>query len=57
VSLGIPKNSVLKYEMELKADKFVLIAHGAPEEVERARNVLAASEAEELVTHGEPVPA
>jgi hypothetical protein len=57
VSLGIPKNSVLKYEMELKADKFVLIAHGAPEDVERARKVLAASEAEELVTHGEPVPA
>lgn len=57
MSLGIPKNSVLKYETELKADKFVPIAHGAPEEVERSRKVLAASGAEELVTHGELVPA
>ncbi|HXW94051.1 MAG TPA: DUF1269 domain-containing protein, partial [Terriglobales bacterium] len=31
-SLGIPKDSVVKYETLLKAGKFVLIAHGTAEE-------------------------
>src|SRR5215471_21129828 len=41
VSLGIPKQSAIKYEAEIKADKFVLVAHGSPEELERARAILA----------------
>src|ERR1700688_1044459 len=41
VSLGIPKDSAVKYEAEVKADKFVLIVHGTPEELERARTILA----------------
>ena len=32
-SIGIPKDSVLKYETAIKAGKFVLIAHGTPDEV------------------------
>src|SRR5580704_5223552 len=28
VSLGIPKDSAVKYESEIKADKFVLVVHG-----------------------------
>src|SRR5579871_4076843 len=28
VSIGIPKDSVLRYELALKADKFLLLAHG-----------------------------
>jgi hypothetical protein len=43
VSLGIPKDSAIKYEAEIKADKFVLVAHGAGEELERARTILAAT--------------
>jgi len=39
-SLGIPKNSVLKYETAIKAGKYVLIVHGAPEEVERAKSIV-----------------
>ena len=39
VSIGIPKNSVLQYEANLKAGKFLLILHGTPQEVERARIV------------------
>ncbi len=41
VSLGIPKDSAVKYEAEIKADKYVLVVHGSPEELERARAVLA----------------
>jgi hypothetical protein len=41
VSLGIPKQSAIKYEAEIKADKFVLVAHGTAEELERARAILA----------------
>jgi hypothetical protein len=40
VSLGIPKQSAIKYEAEIKADKFVLVVHGTPEELERARAIL-----------------
>ncbi len=40
VSIGIPKDSALKYERELQAGKFVLIAHGSQEDVNRARALL-----------------
>jgi hypothetical protein len=41
VSLGIPKDSAVKYEAEIKADKFVMVVHGTAEELERARAILA----------------
>ncbi|GAB3220602.1 general stress protein [Spirosoma arcticum] len=43
-SLGIPKNSILQYETELKAGKFMLVAHGTADEVNKARDVLGISE-------------
>src|SRR5271170_1378428 len=36
VSLGIPKDSAVKYEAEIKADKFVLVVHGTADELEKA---------------------
>ena len=36
-SLGIPKDSVLKYEMALKSNKFILVAHGTADEAAQAR--------------------
>src|SRR5580693_2024322 len=42
VGLGIPKDSAVKYEAEIKADKFVMLVHGTAEELERARAILAA---------------
>src|SRR5215208_6653334 len=39
-SIGIPKDSILAYETALKADRFLLIAHGTADEVERARAIL-----------------
>lgn len=42
-ALGIPRDSVLRYETALKSDKFLLIVHGGTPEIERARELLAAS--------------
>jgi len=53
-SLGIPKDSVLRYETSVKAGKFVLIAHGTADEVERARGILQTSGAEEINFHQAP---
>ena len=35
--IGIPKDSILEYETEIKAGKFMLIAHGTHIEVQKAR--------------------
>lgn len=43
-SIGIPENSVLEYETEIKAGKFLLIAHGTTAEVARAREILGVGE-------------
>jgi uncharacterized membrane protein len=42
-ALGIPKNSVLRYETALKANKFILVVHGDAQEIARARELLKAS--------------
>lgn len=39
-SMGVPRKSIVKYEKQLKANKYLLIAHGGTEEVETARRVL-----------------
>ena len=39
-SIGIPKDSVVKYETALKANKFVVVAHGTAEEVKRAEEIM-----------------
>jgi len=50
-SIGIPKDSIVKYETALKADKFLLIVHGTQEEVERARDMLQVQEGAEVTAH------
>lgn len=40
MSLGLPKRSAIKYETQLKADKYLVIAHGSAEEVDNAREIL-----------------
>jgi hypothetical protein len=55
-SIGIPKDSILKYETALKSDKYLLVAHGTAEEVRRAAEILEASDAQEVDTH-EAIPA
>jgi len=39
-SIGIPKDSVLRYEEAIKSDKFLLIAHGTKAEVNKARDII-----------------
>ena len=39
-SLGIPKDSILRYETAVKNGSFVLIAHGTPDDVARAHEIV-----------------
>lgn len=50
-SLGIPKDSILKYESAVKADKFVLVAHGTANEAAQAREILDRTQPSEVVHH------
>jgi hypothetical protein len=38
-SIGVPKDSVLRYETALKANKFILMIHGDNQEISRAQEV------------------
>lgn len=57
VSIGIPKDSVLKYEVALKTDKYLLVVHGTAEAVEKAKNIIAQTEHSYYAVHGETVTA
>ena len=50
-SLGIPKDSILRYETALKTGKFVLIVHGSIAEATRAKEILNRTEPETLEHH------
>lgn len=50
-SIGIPKDSILKYETSLKANKFLLVVHGTAEEVEKAGQILKSTNATETNVH------
>ena len=39
-SIGIPKDSIVKYETALKTDRFLLIAHGTAAEVANATDII-----------------
>jgi hypothetical protein len=43
-ALGIPRDSVLRYETAIKASKFLLVVHGDAKDIQRARDVLAATD-------------
>ncbi len=51
-SIGIPKESILKYESALKSDKFILLAHGTAAEVAKARDIMQTTHPRELALHG-----
>ena len=57
-SMGIPKDSIVKYETALKTDQFLLIAHGTAAEVAKARDIIEATRPAQLSVHsGEAVAA
>jgi hypothetical protein len=49
--LGIPRDSVVKYEAALKSDKFLVIAHGTTGDVAKAKSILESTSREDLVVH------
>jgi hypothetical protein len=54
MAIGIPKDSVLRYETALKANQFVLVVHGDSQELARAREVLGSSGMSSFEQHGAP---
>jgi hypothetical protein len=52
-SIGIPKDSVVQYEAALKADKFLVLAHGTADDVAHARGILQNTHPLDITTHTE----
>ena len=50
-SIGVPKDSVIQYEAALKADGFLVMAHGAAEEIARAKAILGTVNPSRLDVH------
>ena len=50
-SAGIPRDSVVQYEQAVKADGFLVIVHGAAEELARAKTILALGTPSRLDLH------
>ena len=48
---GISKQQILKYEETVKAGSYLLVAHGSPEEVAQAQNLLQGTGATEVNVH------
>jgi len=55
VSIGIPRDSVLKYEVALKTDKYLLVVHGTEDAVDNAKSIIAGTEHSSYTVHGEKV--
>jgi hypothetical protein len=49
---GIPKDSVIAYETAIKADSFLVTAHGPAEEMARAKAILGSVGAARVDLHG-----
>ena len=50
-SAGIPRDSVLKYETAVKADKFLLVVHGTADEAVKAKDILSRTKSSEVTDH------
>ena len=45
-AIGVPRDTAVRYELELKADKFLLVVHGDADDTARAKSLLPASNAD-----------
>ena len=52
-SIGIPHDSIVQYEAAIKSDKFLLLARGTTEQVQRAREMMKTGSAS-IAMHAEP---
>jgi uncharacterized membrane protein len=50
-SIGIPKDSVVEYDLALKTDKYLLVVHGSAKEVEAARGFIEKTRFASVKTH------
>jgi len=50
-SLGIPRDSVVEYETAVKSGNLVLVAHGTPEDVAKAKSIVEQTDATKTVEH------
>ena len=50
-SIGIPKDSVVQYELAVKTDKFLVMVNGSAPEVEQARRVLEGTKSASVTVH------
>ena len=50
-SIGIPKDSVVRYETAIKAGKYIIVAHGTTDEVANAKKIIANTKAVESDVH------
>ncbi len=50
-SIGVPKDSVIDYESDVKADRFVVMAHGSPSEMDRAKDIMGSIRPSRLGVH------
>lgn len=50
-SIGVPKDSVLQYETSVKADGFLVMAHGPAAEIARAKTILSTTNPSRLDVH------
>ncbi len=50
-SIGIPKDSVVKYEKALQTDQFLLVAHGTAAEVAKAKEIIDATNPAQSTLH------
>lgn len=51
ISMGIPKNSVVEYELALKTDKYLLMVHGSSADVDKARGILEGTRPMSTIVH------
>lgn len=49
--LGIPTDSIIEYETQIKAGKYVVITHGSPDEVSKAEGTLTATKHQGMKKH------
>ncbi|MGD1104769.1 MAG: general stress protein [Terriglobia bacterium] len=50
-SIGIPKDSVVKYETAIGSDKFLVLAHGTADEVAKAKDIMQTTQPVEVALH------
>lgn len=56
-SMGIPKDSIVQYELALKTDKFLLMAHGTSTEVARTKAIIEMTRPDRVTLHSAEVVA